>query len=121
MAPAITQRAAYQLSRKMVPVSIGGALEITDPLLKIAGTKGRGTALAFTAMVIRRAPEKVKKKKKYKALTGIVTHVLNNSWVTFSGDKRELLFLLLSICLNGEYSPSFHTSKAHGNVSSPFI
>lgn len=53
VAPAITQRAAYQLTRKMVPVSTGRALEITDPLLETAGTKWTGTALAFTAMVIK--------------------------------------------------------------------
>ena len=48
-----TQRAAYQLSRKTVPVSITGALEVTDPLLKIVGTKGREAALAFAAIEIR--------------------------------------------------------------------
>lgn len=62
MDPAITHRAAYQLSRKTVPVFITGALELRDPLLKIADIKGRGAALAFTAIEEQRgAPEQVKK------------------------------------------------------------
>lgn len=54
--------------------------------------------------------------RKARVLTGFLTHVLDNSRVTFSGGNRELLILPLTICLNGEYSPSFHTFKAHWNV-----
>lgn len=88
-----TQRTAYQLSRKTVPVFITGALELRDPLLKIADIKRRGAALAFTAIEIRTTRSLGTGEKndttgwwfggtfygKTKLSTGFLTHVFNNS------------------------------------------